>query len=56
MLKSYLTDTTTDAIVKKVIANLNRIPKDINSKIVTKDMIDEISKKLYDELRRKISI
>jgi hypothetical protein len=41
--------------VNKVIANLNRIPKEIDTKILVKDLVKEISADLQKNMRGRVS-
>ena len=41
--------------VNEVIANLNRIPKEIESAIIMKDLLRQLDQLLKKELRRRVS-
>jgi len=53
-MEDYIMGESTDA-VDKVIANLDRIPKNIDSKIIVKKIVREVSKELQKDLRGRVS-
>lgn len=53
--EDYIMVSESEEAVNKLIANLNRIPKDIHSEIIVKDIVEKVSSELQKNLRGRVS-